>query len=130
MTATDAGRMEEGVYLDPETVELMAYLQIVLEALEAGTADALYADPFTASTLTDAQVDELITAIDGEFAHELGHYMDYHRNRSGAELPPDFARLGPAARRAVAEECQRIMARYPTTKQQAQHEPTYAGDGC
>jgi len=113
------GRIEEGVELRDMTIEVVDYLQDVLEKLDAGMESHILADPFYERVdgkppFTDEQVDKVIDAIDAEFAVEISLYPGYHKGRSGANTTPDFWRLGPSARRAVVEGLDAIRRRYRT----------------
>jgi hypothetical protein len=114
---TAEGRVEENVKLSAFTVAVIDYLQHVFEMLDAGRERDIISDPwFTRRDglppLTESAIDRLIAAIDEEFAVEIGSFAGYHRNRSGATATPDFHRLSPAARRAVAEGLDAIVSRY------------------
>lgn len=103
-------RIEEGVTLSAYTLELTAWLQHCFDQLEKG--DELYADPFFDSGISDERVDAIIEALDAEYAFELGTYPTYHRNRSGANAPPEFHRLSPQGRRALVDGCLAIKRKY------------------
>lgn len=107
----------EGVTLTDDVLECIAYLQDVLEKLDRDEEHLILSDPFYQRAngkppLTDEVVDKVIEAIEAEFAFELGNYPGYHRNRSGATDPPEFTRLSPSARRAVAEGLDAILQRH------------------
>jgi len=111
------GRMEEGVELRDETLEVIDYLQEILKKLDAGLETHILGDPFYQREdgkppFTDEQVDRVINAIDAEFAIEISLYPGYHKGRSGANTTPDFWRLGPSARRVVVEGLDAIHRRY------------------
>jgi hypothetical protein len=111
------GRMEEGVELRDETLEVIDYLQEVLQKLDAGLENHILGDPFYQRAegkdpFTDEQIDRVINAIDAEFAIEISLYPGYHRGRSGANTTPDFWRLSPSARRVVVEGLDAIHNRY------------------
>lgn len=110
-------RVEEGVTLSDQTLEMTAYLQDVFDKLERGEEHLILGDPFYTREggrppLTDEHIDKVIAAIDSEYATELGQYPAYHRNRSGATALPEFSRLSPAARRRVVEGLDAITQRY------------------
>lgn len=106
------GREEEGVYISPYIADLCSWLDLCLDHIENGRGDEIPSDPFFESGLSDEQVDELIRAIDEDCAKEIGSFPGYHRNRSGAELPPEFARLSARGRRALAEGCLIIIRQH------------------
>jgi hypothetical protein len=104
--------MEESVYISPFISELMDYLDDCLLKLEEGRENQIYADPFYDSGLSDEKVDELIATIDEDCRAELGSFPSYHRNRQGCTAPPEYSRLSPTARRAMAEGCLLIIQRH------------------
>jgi len=109
--------MEEGVELRDETLEVIEYLQDILQKLDAGLESHILGDPFYVRAdgklpFTDEQVDRVISAIDAEFAIEIALYPGYHKGRSGANTTPDFWRLSPSARRVVVEGLDAIHRRY------------------
>ena len=106
------GSMEDGVYISPYLAELVAWLDDCLDKLDTGREHEIMSDPFFNSGLSDEKVDELIATIDDDISTELGGYAGYHRNRSNSNAPPEYARLGPSARRALAEGCLMIINRY------------------
>lgn len=106
------GREEEGIYISPCVSDLMDWLDDCLHRIEDGRTHEIYSDPYFDSGLTDAQVDELIRVIDEDCTAELGSFPSYHRNRQGCNAPPDYSRLPPAARRAMAEGCLAILRRH------------------
>ena len=111
------GRMEEGVELRDETLEVIDYLQDVLQKLDAGLENHILGDPFYQRAdgkdpFTDEQIDRVINAIDAEFAIEISLYPGYHKGRSGANTTPDFWRLSPSARRVVVERLDAIHRCY------------------
>jgi hypothetical protein len=106
--------IEEGVYLDDVVIEVIAFMQDCFDKLERGEEDQILADPFFERPrgkppLTDEEIDGIISAIDSEFTHEITNYLDYHRNRSGANAAPEFARMSPRSRRAMVEGIEAIM---------------------
>jgi hypothetical protein len=106
--------IEEGVYLDDVVIEVISFMQDCFDKLERGEEDLILADPYFERPggkppLTDDEVDRVIAAIDSEFAHEITNYLDYHRNRSGANFAPEFARMSARARRAMVEGIEAIM---------------------
>jgi hypothetical protein len=110
-------RVEEGVTLSSYTLEFTAWIQQCFELLEAGQEDRILSDPWYERadgrpSLTDAEVDAVIEALDKEYQFELGAYPGYHRNRSGANALPEFHRLSLRARRAMVEGIDRIVAKY------------------
>lgn len=109
--------VEEGITVHGHSLDCMDYLHEVLGMMESGQADRLVPDPFYRSrnwdgVIPEERIDRLIEALDAEFAVEIGNHPQYHRNRSGATHTPDFCRLTATQRRAVAEELDRINARY------------------
>jgi len=115
--------IEEGVYLDDVVIEVIAYLQDCFERLERGEEDQILADPYYERPggkppLSDDEIDRVVAAIDSEFVHEISNYLDYHRNRSGANSPPEFLRMSARARRAMVENIEAIMEAHA----QRQHE--------
>ena len=109
--------IEEGVTLNDDVLECIAWLQSCYEHIEAGTEHLIMSEPFYTRAdgkppLTQEEVDKLITAIDFEFGFEIASYPGYHRNRSGANATPDFHRLSSSARRAVVEGLDGILARH------------------
>lgn len=106
------GETEGGVYLSPCLLELMAYLDDCLDKLDDGREHEIMRDPFWDSGLTDAQVDKLIAAIDADCAKEIKDFPAYHARRQGCNAPPDYARLSPGARRAMAEGALMILRRH------------------
>lgn len=117
---TPGGVTEDGTYLSPCLLELMAYLDDCLDKLDAGREVEIIRDPFWESGLTDVQCDELIRVIDEDCAKEIRDFPSYHARRQGCNAPPDYARLSPGARRAVAEGCLAILRRHQET---AMHDP-------
>lgn len=114
-------RTEEGVVLHDDVLEIIAYLQDCFDKLGRGEEDRILGDPFYRRPdgkppLTDEAVDRVVAAIDEEFAHEIGSYPGYHRNRSGANAAADFHRLSPRARRAMVEGLEAILARHQAQK--------------
>jgi len=110
-------RVEEGVTLGDDVLEVIAYLQDCLDKLERGEEDMILGDPFYQRAdgkppFSDEDVDRVIAALDEEFGHEIGTYPGYHRNRSGANATPDFHRLSPRARRALVEGLDAILSRH------------------
>ncbi len=115
--------IEEGVYLDDVVIEVIGFMQDCFDKLERGEEDMILADPFFERPngkppLTDEEVDRVIAAIDSEFAHEINNYLDYHRNRSGANSPPEFSRMSPRARRAMVEGIEAIMEAHARRQQE------------
>ena len=109
--------IEGAVTLSDQTLEITAFLQECLELLEAGQEDRIISDPFYQRAddkppLSDEQIDRLIAAMEEEYAKEIERYPDYHKNLSGALYPPQFTRLSPTARRAMAERLDAIISRY------------------
>jgi len=109
--------MEEGVELRDETLDVIEYLQGVLQKLDAGLESHILGDPFYQRAdgkppFTDDEVDRVINAIDAEFAIEISLYPGYHKGRSGANTTPDFGRLSPSARRVVVEGLDAIHRRH------------------
>lgn len=103
-----------------ETDEVIAFLQFCYECVEEGREDKIPYDPFYKSPrakdgiLTDDYADRLISAIEDEFVHELKRYPDYHfKNADGAVIPPDFHRLSPNGRRAMAQGLDKLICKYP-----------------
>jgi hypothetical protein len=121
-------RTEEGVVLHDDVLEIIAYLQDCFDKLNRGEEDRILGDPFYRRpegkpNMTDEEIDRVVAAIDEEFAHEIGAYPGYHRNRSGANAPADFQRLSPRARRAMVEGLEAILVRHQAAKAaQAQEE--------
>jgi hypothetical protein len=116
--------VQEGVVLGDDVLEIIEYLQDCFEKLERGDDSLILGDPFYQRAsgkppLTDEEVDRVISAIDAEFAFEIGNYPGYHRNRSGANAPVDFNRLTPRARRAMVEGLDAILARHKATQEAA-----------
>jgi hypothetical protein len=110
-------RIEENVEITDRSLDTIAYLEDVLEKLDAGEERFILADPFYQRAdgkppFSDEHIDRIIAAIDEEFATEMGQYAGYHRNRSGATATPDFHRLSPPARRAVVEGLDVIHRRH------------------
>jgi len=143
-------RIEESVTLSPQTLEITDYLQFCYEAMEAGEEDRITSDPFYTRTgdrapMTQETADAMIEGLDAEYATELGTYPGYHRNRSGANALPEFSRLSPRARLAMAEgidaiaeryelkaarlkeEIERAAAEAPTTNPNQNRQPGYTG---
>ena len=113
--------IEEGVTLEDDVLECIAWLQSCFEKLEAGQEELILSEPFYARAdgkppLTDEDVDKIIEGLDAEFAFEIGSYPGYHRNRSGATHVPQFDRLSPSARRALVEGIDGILARHRAAK--------------
>lgn len=109
--------IEEGVYLDDVVIEVVAFMQDCFAKMDRGEEDMILADPYFERPggkppLTDEEIDRIITAIDSEFTHEITNYLDYHRNRSGANTAPEFARMSPTARRAMVEGIEAIMEQH------------------
>jgi hypothetical protein len=116
--------IEEGVYLDDVVIEVIAFMQDCFNRLERGEEDMILADPFFERPggkppLTDDEIDRIIAAIDSEFVHEITNYLDYHRNRSGANAAPEFTRMSPRARRAMVEGIEAIMALHTQRRSEA-----------
>jgi hypothetical protein len=114
-------RTEEGVVLHDDVLEVTAYLQDCFDKLNRGEEDRILGDPFyrrpdDKPPMSDEEVDRVVAAIDEEFAHEIGAYPGYHRNRSGANAPAEFLRLSPRARRAMVEGLEAILARHKAAK--------------
>lgn len=106
---------EEGVTLSAYTNEITAWLQRCFRMLEDGEEDRiLVSDPFFESGLSDELIDQVIAALDAEYAHELGTYPSYHRNRSGANALPEFHRLSARGRRALVEGALLVKQKYTT----------------
>jgi len=106
--------IEEGVYLDDVVIEVIGFMQDCFDKLERGEEDQILADPYFERPdgkppLSEEEIDRIIAAIDSEFAHEITNYLDYHRNRSGANFAPDFNRMSARARRAMVEGIEAIM---------------------
>jgi len=116
--------IEEGVYLDDVVIEVISFMQDCFDKLDRGEEDLILADPYFERPggkppLTDDEVDRVIAAIDSEFAHEITNYLDYHRNRSGANAAPEFARMSARARRAMVEGIEAIMEMHAKRQQEA-----------
>jgi len=112
MAVGRASEWEAGVEITGLSLDIIDYLQDCYEKLEAGQEQLILSDPFYVphdGPLSDAKVDALIAAIDGKFHHEITNFPTYHERRSGANAEPEFARLGPTARRAMAEGLTRIL---------------------
>jgi hypothetical protein len=96
-----------------KTERVIAWLQTCFELMEAGKEDQIPANFHYESErgqLTDDYVDRIIVKIDDEFVYELEKYPDYHfRNADGANVPPEFHRLGSKARRALVEGLDRAL---------------------
>jgi hypothetical protein len=110
-------RTEEGIHLSSYTLEVTEWIQRCYELLDAGDEDRILSDPFYERAngkppLTDDEIDAVIKALDDEYAHELGTYPGYHRNRSGATALPEFHRMSPRARRAMVEGIDRIVSKH------------------
>ncbi len=107
---------QEGVLLTAYTVAITAWLQHCYELLEDGREDEILSDPFyvpATGPLSDELVDQLVGALDAEYAYEIEKYPTHHKTRSGAETTPDFWRLGPRARRALVEGAMLLCERHP-----------------
>ncbi len=107
--------IEEGVYLDDVVIEVIGFMQ---------EEDLILADPFFERPngkppLSDEEIDRIIAAIDSEFAHEITNYLDYHRNRSGANFAPEFSRMSPRGRRAMVEGIEAIMEAHARKQENA-----------
>lgn len=99
----------EGTTLSGYTLDVIEYLQECLDAHERG--DNILADPFyipKSGSLTDEQVDRVITALDEEFDKEIDGFPTYHERRSGANAKTDWHRLNASNRRALVEGLMRI----------------------
>lgn len=107
----------DGVTLSDYTVAVIDWLQVCLDAHEAG--ESIPTDPFYVSTkgvLSDESVDALIAALDEEFNKEMDGYPTYHFRRSGATDRTDWFRLSSPNRRALVEGLQRLVeAHWPAT---------------
>jgi hypothetical protein len=122
MSAGRPVEIEEGVTLSAYTLDVIEYLQDCFEKLEAGQEDLILSDPFYVphdGPLSDEKIDRLIAAIDEEHDKEINSFPDYHRRRSGANAKPEWHRLSPRARRAVAEGCMRILEEHNSWVAQA-----------
>ena len=123
------GHDEDGVYISPCLQELVDWLDDCLEKLDAGEENLIMSDPYFDSGLSDETVDALIADIDEDIATELGKYTGYHRNRSGANAPPEYHRLGPSARRALAEGCLQILKRHEVMEDEQRASTDSGTDG-
>ena len=116
--------IEEGVYLDDVVIEVITFMQECFDKLERGEENLILADPYFERPggkppLTDDEIERIIAAIDSEFAHEISNYLDYHRNRSGANYAPEFSRMSPRGRRAMVEGIEAIMEAHARREQQS-----------
>jgi hypothetical protein len=128
MSGFTEGRREESVWLPPLTLEITDCLQWAYEALESGHEARLVPDPFSERAggrprLTDADVDRIILAVDAEYDHEIRVSPSHHLNRSGATERTELHRLGPRARRALAERLDAILTKHETIDQSAPPPP-------
>lgn len=111
--------VDEGVTITGFTLDMTDYLQDCFDKLEAGQEDLIMADPFytpRGGPFSDEKVDRLIAALDEEYGKEIDNFRDHHAGRSGANTKPEWHRLGPRARRALAEGCMRIIEEWNPVK--------------
>lgn len=106
------GRTEENSYISPALDELMAFLDDCLVKIDEGREHEIFRDPFFESGLTDVQVDQLIEEIDQDCLKEITDFPSYHARRQGCNAPPEYARMSPGARRAMAEGALMIIKRW------------------
>lgn len=97
--------------------QVLAVLQSWFEGIEEGRALLWQPDPrFKRRNgkppWSEEDVDRIITAIDEEFEKEA---MSWAKNSTAimATAGPGFSRLGPAQRRALCEELDMTLAKYP-----------------
>jgi len=115
--------IEEGVYLDDVVIDVISFMQDCFDKMERGEEDLILADPYFERPngkppLSEDEIDRIIAAIDSEFSHEITNYLDYHRNRSGANFAPEFSRMSPRARRAMVEGIEAIMESHAQRQQE------------
>lgn len=104
--------VENGVTITGETQDITDWMQECFEKLEGGHEQDILSDPFytpRTGALDAERVDQLIAELDREFALEIDQFPDYHDRRSGANAKPEWSRMGPTARRAMAEGFCRIL---------------------
>lgn len=87
--------------------KVIEVLQDWFEAMERGAANHRHSS--IDCTVTDEQANRLIDVIDGFFENEVTKYPEYWANRKQVDGLPEFSRLAPQARKALAEDLRRVL---------------------
>ena len=83
------------------TKAIIALLEEWFWAIESGTANNRY--PGLDCSVSQEKADNLVEIIEGFIEEEIKTHPS-HWARKGKDAPPDFRRLAPHARRAMAEQ--------------------------
>ena len=97
--------------------EIIEWLDYVVEKLNDGTIDTLKPAPFYArrELITEEIIDQVLQAFDAYLQSEIDNYATYHYNAQGVNrdtttlIPPGFALMPPAAKRATVERYDELM---------------------
>lgn len=112
MVAGRTTEMEGTTPISGYTLDIIEYMQYCYERMDSGRENEIIGDPWYTprrGPISEETVDKLIEEMDHEFSKEIDGFPSYHFRRSGANATPDFRRLGPTARRAMAEGLLRII---------------------